>query len=171
MIRYTCDICNKTLPDNYTRTFGPPTALQAYCGITDLCPSCRSAESKIDGPKLLIDIWKKKTRGQTTHKSTTAQSPASPPSKGSESAQFHGRGCHEKAKIYESLLAYRRSNGLGCLTELASRADVKVDVLRDMIDAKPVPMAIWEKVGKVLDNLSAKPEKKKETRKETTQNG
>lgn len=77
------------------------------------------------------------------------------PAKESSSASNRKPGQHwaEKRRIMGELRGYREANGLGSLYALAKAADLDADVLRQMLNAKPYPIDIWQRVDKGLQKL------------------
>lgn len=82
------------------------------------------------------------------------------PAKGSSNASSRKPGQHwaEKRRIMGELRAYREENGLGSLYALAKAADLDADVLRQMLNAKPYPIDIWQRVDRGLQKLVNKQE-------------
>lgn len=69
-----------------------------------------------------------------------------------------GRNALEKQQIMSQMKAYRDAHGLGCWRAVAAAAgeDVTDDLLRDMlIGEKSPPIAVWRRVGKALEKLTA----------------
>lgn len=64
-----------------------------------------------------------------------------------------GQHWAEKRRIMGELRAYREANGLGSLYALAKAANLEADVLRQMLNAKPYPIDIWQRVDKGLQKL------------------
>lgn len=67
-----------------------------------------------------------------------------------------GHGAREKNQILTRLTAYRKANGLGCLTKVAALAGAPVteETLRGMLTGgKKLPLSQWQQVGLALDTL------------------
>lgn len=67
-----------------------------------------------------------------------------------------GHGAREKNQILARLTAYRKANGLGCLTQVATLAGAPVteETLRGMLTGgRKLPLAEWQQVGRALDTL------------------
>ena len=152
MDNYTCDVCKRPLPDDYTQPTCPPTEMQLFCGVVNLCPGCRAAESKFNGPNELLKLWKRKAG--VKNRPNPSQNFTISPQYPAGYTKLSNEEKREKKEIYEQLLEYRRVHGMGCYKALAKTAGLNEDLIRDIVETKRVPMETWRRVGRALQTIN-----------------
>lgn len=161
----------------------PFPAYNACQSVQDLCQACSEAGKGIDVESMVLKEWKRITgagrrQRRRTHQQGSAQEsapePAEQPPKQEEKERQSaphasnrrspsisadngpsGPGSHwaRKKLVHGQLMEYRKRTGLGKLPALAQKANVSCETLRMMIEAKPVPIEEWRKVGAALDAM------------------
>lgn len=103
--------------------------------------------AKPAGPALLCDVLKSGTPEEGAMLGGVARE-AARPSGASEAARF-------KRDTADRLIAYRSSQGLGCLGRLAALcgSDVNADKLTRMCERQKFPIETWRQVAAALDQL------------------
>lgn len=103
--------------------------------------------AKPAGPALLCDVPKSGTPEEGAMLGGVARE-AARPSGASEAARF-------KRDTADRLIAYRCSQGLGCLGRLAALcgSDVNADKLTRMCERQKFPIETWRQVAAALDKL------------------
>lgn len=141
MKKYFCDVCGVELPiwDEEPAPKPSPTAL--ICGWLELCPRCNDLAYEVDVSKL--------ARAEMNRLIEAGQEEPVLPSDPAPSPK--GKAAKEKRAILAAVGAYRKEHGPGSIAKLAQLAKVNESELRDMIQCVPTPIAIWRKVGKVLE--------------------
>lgn len=166
-----------------TATYGPPFPAYSAClSVHDLCTACAEAGKSIDVEAMVLGEWRRitgvgrKSRRRPRPAKEPENDGLSPESSENESPPLaptrarrgnraapsisadrgaSGPGSHwaKKKIIHDQLMEYRKRMGLGTLPALAEKADVSCETLRLMIEAKPVPIEEWRKVGAALDAM------------------
>lgn len=161
----------------------PFPAYNACQSVQGLCRACSEAGKSINVEAMVLKEWqritgagKKQRRrvrqpeevepapGQSVAEQPQRKEPeASPaaPSNGQSAPSISadkgpsGPGSHwaRKKMVHGQLMEYRKRTGLGTLPALAEKAGVSCETLRLMIEAKPVPIEEWRKVGAALDAM------------------
>lgn len=164
----------------------PFPAYNACQSVQDLCQACSEAGKGIDVEGMVLKEWKRITgAGRKQRRRTRQQDPAKgdepepaeqppkqeekerPPAPHASSRRSpsisadngpSGPGSHwaRKKLVHGQLMEYRKRTGLGKLPALAQKANVSCETLRMMIEAKPVPIEEWRKVGAALDAMGIK---------------
>lgn len=78
--------------------------------------------------------------------STTREIAPARPSGASEAARF-------KRETADRLLAYRSSQGLGCLGKLEQACGIPATTLHGMCERQKYPVDMWRQVAAALDKL------------------
>lgn len=73
----------------------------------------------------------------------------------SEPQGFHGKGSAEKRLIYDRLMDYRKTHGLGCFRKLADCTNgvMEAERIREMAYGAKATLTEWKVVGAAIDYL------------------
>lgn len=149
MKHYSCDVCGKPMPKGYERGNGAALNIAVLCELDDVCPKCTETGRKINVADVLGKFWMARVHGSAEPEELLEE-------KEIPLVKFTGAAGNEKSEIFQRLIIFNKTHGLGSLHRVAEKAGggITADKLRSMIyDGTTLSITEFRRIGKALEGL------------------